>query len=203
MTITSLKTIIGDYDLFLTILFRHLKEKGFNITTKYQSDHICYRVSSSEIYHEKKEKLLSVSTLLAETIVNGRPICTFKLNEPIQFKHVENDGNEVVREIPLIELPFPKPSKPQLDGLEHMEVVIDQDFQSFMDQHPGNTWVLTALDKPLNADVEVEFELTHQDKLDIGHPESKMSDRRTFSVKFHHQSLEKVVEIEKALENKQ
>ena len=63
-------------------------------------DHICYRVSTYERYEECKKMLLSCSDLLTETLVNGRPIATYKLREPVCI----SDSLQ----IPLIELPAPK-----------------------------------------------------------------------------------------------
>ncbi|GAM17910.1 hypothetical protein SAMD00019534_010850, partial [Acytostelium subglobosum LB1] len=192
MTTKDIKEIIGDYNIFLRILLRHLRESGINVDSLV-SDHLCYRVSSQEIYQTKKSEFLSNNhTLLAETMVNGRLICTFKLSQPLVY-HDTVTGT--TRTIELVELPSPKPNRPQLDGLEHTEFVIDEDFQKFIERHRDvmrGQWVLQALNKELNADVETEFEPSHL-----------MAERRTFSAKFHHQTLEKVIEIEKAMELEQ
>ncbi|EGG20883.1 dihydroxybiphenyl dioxygenase domain-containing protein [Cavenderia fasciculata] len=208
MTYTeTLKTLIGDYDVFLPILFKHLYKCGLPVD-QLESDHICYRVSSQENYDTKKEAFLKDGhELLSEAVINGRPICTFKLQQPIVWNYTNAAGQQQTRQIPLVELPSPKPSKPQVDGLEHVEFVTTQEFQSFIDQydaqikqHGGAKWILAALKKEINADVEVECELTKEDKLALNHPSDSIDQRRTFSAKFHHESLEKVIEYEKALE---
>ncbi|KAF2077113.1 hypothetical protein CYY_001560 [Polysphondylium violaceum] len=193
----QLKDIIGDYDTFLDILFEKiLNSDGFSADEieKYQSDHICYRVSTPELYFEKKKQLLEIGVLLSEAVINGRPIASIKLHQPIVYKG---------RDVQMIELPMPKPGRPHWDGLEHMEMVIDTDFNEFINKHSKNSWVLGAITKEINPDIELEFTLTEQDKLKINHPSDRLDQHRTISVKFHRQPLDKVIEYELELERKQ
>ncbi|EGC35594.1 hypothetical protein DICPUDRAFT_87798 [Dictyostelium purpureum] len=198
----EIKKVIGDYDKFLNIVFNHLigcggfKEQEL---IDWEIDHVCYRVSTKENYEEKKKQLGELGVNLIEANVNGRPISTYKLNKPIEFSY---SGNPLIKKlIPLVELPMPKNSNTK-DGLEHFEMVIGEgkDLKEFVDQHPINkqvsNWVYNGINKDFNADIEVEFYLTNQDKLDINHPQNEMDEKRTFSVKFHHQSLETVIAYE-------
>ncbi|KAM9977186.1 hypothetical protein ACTFIR_011044 [Dictyostelium discoideum] len=191
----DIKEIVGDYNSFLDTIFELLIKGGFkeNELKELPIDHICYRVSTNEFYNEKKKQLNQLGELLVETEIGGRMISTFKLNKPIQYKD---------KSIPLIELPAPKKNRINYDGLEHIEMVINEPFQSFVDNHPSPindenlkfNWVLHALNKDINPDVECEF-IDPRIKNEI----------RTISVKFHHQSLEEVVKYEIQLlnENKQ
>ncbi|KAN0012245.1 hypothetical protein ACTFIV_004632 [Dictyostelium citrinum] len=181
----DIKEIVGDYNSFLDTIFELLIKGGFKESElkELPIDHICYRVSTNELYDEKKNQLNQLGQLLVETEIGGRMISTFKLNTPIQYKD---------KSIPLIELPAPKKNRINYDGLEHIEMVISEPFKSFVENHPSPTdenskfnWVLHALKKDINPDVECEF-IDPRIKNEI----------RTISVKFHHQPLEEVVKYE-------
>ncbi|KYQ91530.1 dihydroxybiphenyl dioxygenase domain-containing protein [Tieghemostelium lacteum] len=185
---SDLKLILGDYDQFFKIIFKHLENTGIKEIDQYEVDHLCYRVTSEAMYQQKKIELSKVGDLLTETMINGRPISVFKLNNPIQYQN---------RLIPAIELPCPKPISHHVQGLEHMEMVINCDFDSMRSKYSHIDWVLAGINKSFNADLEIEFTLSQQDKLDLQYPPSTYNEKRTISVKFHHLPLEKVVEIEK------
>jgi predicted metalloenzyme YecM len=130
-------------------------------------DHVCYRCSTLEEYTRWKQELSAIASLLIESLVGGRLIATYKLLEPI---HV--DG----RDISVIELPSPKHSSHYDSGLEHAEFVINVPLEEFMKQHPLD-WNTAGLNKQTNADIRADFD--------------------GFSVKFHLQPLETVIEQEK------
>ncbi len=112
--------------------------------------------------------MISFGMLLAESIISERPIATFKLHRPIVFQE---------KEILLFELPAPKPGSPYPEGYEHIEVVIDTTLESWMDQYPHLPFDTNGLKKPVNRDIKL--------KLPTG------------TVKFHEQSLEEVIAMEK------
>ena len=69
--------------------------------------------------------------------------------------------------------------KDVVEGYEHIEVVIKESFEAFMKAHCHLTFKTKAIVKELNPEIEVELP--------------------SGSVKFHHQSLEKVIQIENEL----
>ena len=95
----ELENIIGDYPNFLDDILGRVEREGFNLADFSQIDHMCYRTTSVENYNEKKSELTLVARLLGETTVNGRPISTFRLNEPAIHTPWRIDA---------IELPAPK-----------------------------------------------------------------------------------------------
>lgn len=121
-----LESHISSPTTFLDKVFSSLDEAGVDVSNFFL-DHICYRVESAEAYEEYKTILANFGTLLSETAIQGRPIATYKLHDPIVYKD---------RSIPLLELPSPKPGIPYPRGLEHAEFVIDCSFQEFMAQYP-------------------------------------------------------------------
>lgn len=151
---------------FLEALISEAKSMGVEFPD-HCIDHLCYRCSSQEIYQETKEEIQKYSTLLVESLIGGRNIATYKLHKPIVFENQSVD---------LIEVPSPKDGSPYEDGFEHFEVVIQESFQDFMQSHSDLNFSTKAMSKPINPDIKI--------RLNSG------------SIKFHHQSLEKVIEME-------
>ena len=83
--------------------------------SQYQIDHLAVRMNSDEVAHQWKAMLLTGSTLLKESEVNGRPIGLFTLNQPLHF---------CGQAVSVIELPFPKSQSYPEEGWEHIELVI-------------------------------------------------------------------------------
>ena len=149
------------------------------LSTK-EIDHICFRCSSNEEYIDIKSRMTSehIGTLLVEGIIGGRPISTVLLSKPYIYENWS---------IPCIEITSPKAGKVHQTGLEHIEVVIGNDEDSFLDskekllkfteQYPQIEFDLKAIDKEVNADVSFTLE-------GIG------------SIKFHVKSLRDVCNYE-------
>jgi HAD superfamily hydrolase (TIGR01549 family) len=131
-------------------------------------DHLCYRVATPGEYEYYKSALLTAGHLLTEAAVNGRPISTFQLNQPFLT------GQHTVN---LVEIPFPKQGTAYETGFEHAEFILSQCFDTFQVQHPT-----------------LEFKISGNPILN---PELVLSLGRK-QVKFHHQPLNRVIEIEKA-----
>lgn len=165
-----LKEIIGDYDQFLDTIFLSLAEKKIDVKN-YFLDHLCYRVATLEEYESNKQNLLEFGTLLVEAPVNGRPIATFKFHKPIVYQG---------REIYLIELPSPKKGTNYTTCLEHVEFVIDSSFQALLDKYPEIEFNTQNIDNMANPDIKIAFD-------------------NGLTVKFHIETLETIIEKEKAL----
>jgi len=153
--------------IFLDKIFHTLKSNSIDIDGL-EIDHICYRTSSPENYQDIKKVFAKLGECLIESNVGGRPIATYKLNEPIIYKG---------RTIPLVEVPAPKNGKARAEGYEHIEVVIDTSFEEIMKKYPHSNFDQKGLSKKINPELVIKF-----------------SD---CAIKFHHQSLEKVIEMEK------
>lgn len=170
----NIKTIIGDPVPFVKGL---LEKVGQQVDiSNLEIDHICYRVSSYKNYAIKKRELSQFGMMIAETEVNGRPIACFKLDSPVKINH--NNRSWI---IPLIELPTPKLGKNTVDGLEHLEIVLNRNPMHFMADYPQLEWITTGANKKLNPEIELSFG-------SLG------------SVKFHEASLEEIIKIEADLE---
>ena len=153
---------------FLDTLFECLESTGLNVDDL-QMDHICYRVEQLEEYLKVKALINAHAMLLTESKINGRSIACFKLDEPILFRSYK---------LPVLELPSPKLASPYKSGYEHVEFVVNCSLEDFIESYPNIDWDLSGMKKSINRDIRIRFD-------------------RDFSVKFHEQSLEAVIKIEK------
>lgn len=169
-SMSELKNIIGDHTVFLDDILARVEAEGFDMTDFSQLDHMCYRTVSNENYSTKKAQLDSVAQLLGETIVNGRPISTFRLKEPVKHGPWRIDA---------IELPAPKKNSSHEEGLEHVEFVLFDDMDDFFSKYEGKPFNLESADRGINPEIGLKL--------------------GKFSVKFHRLNLPTVIYLEKKL----
>lgn len=163
----SLSEVISDPIVFLEDLFSKIEDIDLDVEN-FELDHICYRVESVGEYNSKKLELLNFGELLVESMVGGRLISTFKLKEPILFRN---------RKIYLVELPSPKSSHSYKTGLEHAEFVTKQPLQKIVDRYPQYSFEVFGIHKKINADITLKL--------------------GEYCIRFHNQSLEEVIKLEK------
>jgi predicted metalloenzyme YecM len=166
----NLFSIIGDYQSFLKQILKEVVEEGFDLSDFVQMDHMCYRVESLDSYKTKKQELAKFGQLLGEAQVNGRPITTFRLHEPVRYQQWRIDA---------MELPAPKEGVATKEGLEHVELVLFDDKEVFLKKYAHKQFEMQAADRGINP--EISFKLP------------------TYTVKFHLLNLPTVVYIEKKL----
>lgn len=159
-----LEKVLGNTSVFLEKVFSALAADGINVSN-YELDHICYRVETKARYEELKTILGDYGELLTEAIIAGRPISTYKLNEPLVYKNIK---------ISCIELPSPKQGSFFPEGFEHVEFVIDLSFQEFIKKYPRIKFDTSSSSKEINPDIIRKY--------------------GDFSVKFHHNTLEYIIE---------
>lgn len=160
--------IFDELEVFLRRLFLALDAAGVDVS-RYEMDHVCYRVETGERYEALVHAWRLYATSIHESLVNGRRIAVFRLERPQRV---------LGREIRVIELPAPKPGNPFVEGWEHAEFVIDESFEAFMARHPHLVFETKSLGKSLNPELGL--------RLGDG-----------LQVKFHHQPLAHIVEIER------
>jgi uncharacterized protein len=140
----ALQQVIGDYQAFLKQILQEVVDEGFDLADFVQLDHMCYRVPSLERYETKKQELAKVGKQIGENQVNGRPIATFRLHQPVRF-----DGWR----IDAVEVPAPKADVPTAEGLEHIEFVLYDDKDDFLRKYAGKPFGLQAADRGVNPDI--------------------------------------------------
>ena len=153
----QLQAVIGDYEAFLREILSRTEAEGFDLADFVQIDHMCYRTTSLENYNQKKDELSEVARLLGETMVNSRPIATFRLNEPVQHDNWRIDA---------VELPAPKEGAAHKDGLEHIEFVLYDDISTFLEKYKGKPFEMRVADRGINpgiglkvGDLTIKFHL--------------------------------------------
>jgi len=149
---------------------QEIVEEGFDLSDFVQMDHLCYRVESLDSYAAKKRALAEFGQLLGESQVNGRPIATFRLHEPVRYQQWRIDA---------VELPAPKADVATKEGLEHVELVLFDDQETFLKKYAHKQFEMQAADRGINP--EIGFKLP------------------TYTVKFHLLNLPTVVYLEKKL----
>lgn len=167
---TELKKVLGNYTKFLDDVLKRIVKVGFDLGDFSQLDHICYRTTSSDNYIQKKAELATVAKLLGETMVNERPISTFRLHKPIIHKSWRVDA---------IELPAPKSGSEHREGLEHAEFVVFDDMATFLKKYEGKPFEMRAADRGINPEIGLKL--------------------GEYSVKFHLLNLPTVVWLEEKL----
>lgn len=161
----NLQSIIGDYEYFISNLLKHLENKNINITN-YPIDHLCYRTSTLDEYNAMKKNLLTFSKSYIENIHHGRPITKFILSKPIIYKDYS---------ITLIELPAPQKNHTYDTGLEHLEMVVKNNFDIFKNKYKS-IWTGSDDSGPYNQTIFIDFD--------------------KHKVKFHKRSLLDVLKLE-------
>lgn len=147
-----------------------IKDKTLELNSNWSIDHVCYRVETEIDYLKTKKEFESFGLLLVESMVGGRLIATYKMHSAFEF---------LGQSVDLIELPMPKNTKNYQEGFQHFEVVCDVPFELLQKRYAHLKQNLKGLEKTFNKEFEVFLE-------------------GDYSVKFHHQSLEKVIELELA-----
>lgn len=144
----NLQNTIGDYEQFLTSTLTRVEQEGFDVADFTQLDVLCYRTSSQDNYVQKKKELSKIGELLSEAIVSGRPIATFRLNDPIYYAGWRIDA---------IELPAPKAGSEKPEGLEHIQFVLYDDLKTFMQKHQDKEFDTRAIDRDINPMIAYKF----------------------------------------------
>ena len=118
--------IIGDYKGFATIQADRLAVRGIDITP-YPLSHLAVRVAEWDLYVHKRTLLERHARANSENVWNGRPISLIVLNEPLEVL----DGKPVSN----IELIPPVHQRVYRMGLEHLGVVVGDEFDEFSRIH--------------------------------------------------------------------
>ncbi|NTU47018.1 VOC family protein [Candidatus Roizmanbacteria bacterium] len=156
--------ILDNYDDFIKTILHKLKNHGIDVE-KLNMDHIGYQASSDEDYNTLKNEFNNFGSLVSEEIVGGRRVGIYKLSQALQFHQYI---------IPAIELIAPKAGQTCPSALEHVEFVLTESFDSFMNKYPDLHWDTTAINQP-------------------GFPMIKIKLGDTIQVKFHLQPILEIV----------
>jgi predicted metalloenzyme YecM len=138
--------IIGDYQTFARTQSDRLAGRGINITP-YPLSHFAVRVAEWDQYVHQRTLLERHARANSENVWNGRPISMIVLDEPLDVL----DGKTVSN----IELIPPVHQRVYRMGLEHLGLVVGDEFDEFSHVHRD---VLTG-QQFQNADVDPVYVL--------------------------------------------
>lgn len=144
----DIKTIIGDYELFLDKIFLNIKGAGFDLADFSELDHIAFRTETIERYEEVKKDVIPFTDSWTESMFNTRLITILKMTEPFQ-------GNGFI--VPALELLAPKEGKPFKGGLEHAEFVINMSFDDFLKKYQKIKFNFAYFDREVNRELLLSF----------------------------------------------
>ena len=118
--------IIGDYRAFAEMQRTRLAARGIDISG-YALSHLAVRVADWDLYVHQRTLLERHARANRENFWNGRPISLIVLAEPLMVL----DGTPVSR----IELIPPVHQRVYRRGLEHLGVVVGEEFDEFSRTH--------------------------------------------------------------------
>jgi len=118
--------IIGDYRAFAAMQRDRLSARGIDISS-YALSHLAVRVADWDLYVHQRTLLERHARTNREKVWNGRPISLLILAEPLEVL----DGKRCSR----IELIPPVHQRVYRMGLEHLGVVVGEEFDEFSRVH--------------------------------------------------------------------
>lgn len=145
----ELKEIIGEYEAFIVDTMEELEEMGFDVNDIAQVDNLRYRVATLEDYAAKRSELENVANELTEITVSGRPVTVFRLIEPILVD---------IWRVDAIELAAPKPDRVDTEGIDRLECVIYDDFETFLTRYEGKPFDLDHVSRTVNPSVRLPLQ---------------------------------------------
>jgi predicted metalloenzyme YecM len=149
-----------------------------------EADHISLRCHQNATAERWRQGLERCGALLSENIINGRPICLFKLAEPICVAHWR---------FTVVELPWPGEKRYPHEGWEHIEIVL-----------PGDPETLNARALALLSDeglsqpgIFVKTSSPKGERERLPNPTLAVTDGKV-TIKFHPWSIEQIVASEQS-----
>ncbi|EGX7008840.1 VOC family protein [Escherichia coli] len=182
-SIDELQDIASDLPRFIHALDELSRRLGLNITPL-TADHISLRCHQNATAERWRRGFEQCGELLSENMINGRPICLFKLHEPVQVAHWQ---------FSIVELPWPGEKRYPHEGWEHIEIVL-----------PGDPETLNARALALLSDeglslpgISVQTSSPKGEHERLPNPTLAVTDGKT-TIKFHPWSIEEIVASEQS-----
>ncbi|CAI0770372.1 VOC family protein [Serratia ficaria] len=115
--ITELDDLALDLPRFERALSRFAAKLQLDLSL-FGADHISVRCHQNATADRWRQGLMRCASLLSESVINGRPICLFDLQRPL---------NVGPWQIDCVELPYPGEKRYPHEGWEHVELVLRGD----------------------------------------------------------------------------
>lgn len=180
-TIDELHDISADLPRFTLALTELATRLGLDIAPL-DADHISLRCHQNVTAERWRTGLEQCGELLSETLINGRPICLFKLHEPVTVAHWQ---------FKVVELPWPGEKRYPHEGWEHIEIVLPGDPQSLN----ARALALLADEGLSQPGIVVKTSSPKGERERLPNPTLAVSDGKV-TIKFHPWSIEEIVASE-------
>ncbi|WP_029686752.1 VOC family protein [Tatumella saanichensis] len=148
-------------------------------------DHISLRCHQNSTAERWAAGLAQVGEMFSQAEINGRPVCLFRLNQPLSL---------LGHQVSVVELPWPGAKHYPHEGWEHIEVVLEGDPQTL-----GQRAMALIADHGLTQP-GISFKTSQPAAVEgaLPNPTLAVTDGKT-TLKFHPYSLEAVVASEQSL----
>lgn len=137
-----------DYSSFFDSFFEQIDKVGLDVTGL-PLDHIAYQASSKEDYELLLPNFSDLGALVSEEIIGERRVAVIKLDEPIKYKNYT---------IPALELIEPKKGQKSESDFQHAEFVVNQPFETYIEQYPGIDWNTSSMHRDEFSHLKLNFE---------------------------------------------
>ncbi|MGK3142092.1 VOC family protein [Pantoea sp. C2G6] len=145
-------------------------------------DHIAVRCHQETTAARWQQGLGQIGTCFSEAMINGRPICLFKLHQPLSLAGWDLD---------VIELPWPGEKRYRHEGWEHVEVVLRGDPETL-----GRRAMALLSDEALTQPgISFKTSSPQGENERLPNPTLAVTDGQT-TIKFHPWRLEEIVASE-------
>ncbi|TCW17516.1 hypothetical protein EDF73_101158 [Raoultella sp. BIGb0138] len=181
--IDELDDISADLPRFSAALNGLANRLGLDIAPL-AADHISLRCHQNTTAERWRRGFERCGTLLSENTINGRPICLFKLDEPICVAHWR---------FQVVELPWPGEKRYPHEGWEHVEIVLPGEPDSLN----ARALALLSDDGLSQPGIFVKTSSPKGERERLPNPTLAVTDG-SVTVKFHPWSIEQIVASEQA-----
>lgn len=170
-----------DIDRFTASLLALADRLGL-ILEGLEADHISLRCHQNTTAERWKTGLTSCGKMFSENMINGRPICLFALDRPLQIGPLQID---------VVELPWPGNKRYPHEGWEHIEIVLRGDPETVA----ARALSMMSDEGLSQQGISVKTSSPQGENERLPNPTLAVSDGQT-TIKFHPWSLKEIVASE-------
>jgi predicted metalloenzyme YecM len=172
-----------DMARFEQSLMNFSESLGINLA-EHEADHVAVRCHQFATAERWKSGLLQIGTQFSEAMINGRPICLFKLHQPLYLAGWQID---------VIELPWPGEKLYRHEGWEHVEIVLRGEPETL----GMRAMALLSDDALTQPGISFKTSAPKGENERLPNPTLAVTDGQT-TIKFHPWRLEEIVASEQA-----
>lgn len=183
-SIDELQDLVVDLERFSQQITELAGRIGLDIEPL-TADHISLRCHQNTTAERWRAGLEQCGHLFSESLINGRPVCLFKLEHPVCVANWA---------FTMIELPWPGEKRYPHEGWEHVEIVLPGPAESL----PARALALLSDDGLLETGIAVKTSAPKAEGETLPNITFAITDGKV-TLKFHPWSLEQIVLSERTL----